>query len=85
MAAETYEAMQARLTKVFEMVEAKTHWKDPIDRTMDAAMFEAAGGEAAFREAVTHFTATVPKFTYYPEGVVRVTAKGYRAGPAGDH
>ncbi len=82
MAKETYEAMQARLTKVFDMVANKTHWKNPVDATMETATFEAMGGEAAFTEAIVHFTATVPKFKRYPEGVVRVTAAGYYSVPS---
>lgn len=81
MAKESYEVMQARLTKLFDAVANKTHWKNPVDATMDAAMFEAMGGEAAFTEAVVHFTATVPRFVRYP-GLVRVMAAGYYSVPS---
>lgn len=109
---EGYEAMQKRLTGLFDAVlQPGQHWKDPINATLSAGAFEGLVGflpakaelvgfnteaaEGALREAIVHFTATVPTFTYLRAGkvvargqmydAVRVNAKGYRAGPAGDH
>ena len=74
------------LRAAFAQVEAKTHWKDPIDTLL-------AEGQVArlmlIAEAVEFYTATPATFTVerQPDGrkMVRVQAAGYRAGPAGDH
>ncbi len=68
------------MSKYFEMVCDKGDWKAPINaycRREDAEKV---------KEAIVFFTATEPIFmpTLSP-GWVRVTAKGYREGPAGDY
>ena len=70
-----------QLTKTFELVENKTHWKDPIDTVIDAANVSIK----AVYDAVVHFTGTVPTFTHQGNTLFQVTADGYRNGPCGDH
>jgi len=76
----TQEELQAAFTKVQD----KEHWKNPINAVVDASE-----NLHLIREAVIHFTATVPTFDILKvteEGTkVAVRAIGYQAGPAGDH
>jgi len=88
----TYDERQARLKLAFGTVEPKEHWKAAIDAVVERATLEALGLSIAdVREAVIHFTATVP--VIHPWVSVdeedtrhvcyRVSAAGYWAGPAG--
>jgi len=82
---ESYDAMQARLTRAFNLVKPATHWKDRIDAVVDTATLVAIGSDMSeLREAVIHFTATTPTMRHIAGGLIRVEADGYRAGPAGD-
>ncbi len=86
MAKETYEQMQARLTKAFDLVCNKEDWRAEIQTFVSDPVLAAAGVSIEeVREAVIHFTATVPSFSRFweGEGGYWVTAIGYRNGPAG--
>lgn len=76
----TQEQLQAAFTKVQD----KAHWKNPINTVVDATE-----NLHLIREAIIHFTATVPTFDILKvteEGTkVAVRAVGYQDGPAGDH
>lgn len=86
-----YEKEQARMNAWFDLVKPTTHWKDPINSICST---EEVG---PITDAIIYFTATVP--TFVKLGVMirdegrfkkgdqlwRVTADGYRRGPAGDH
>lgn len=73
------------------------HWKDPIDTLVTVEEVDRLrpgyrDTDALFcyiREAVAFYTATdaTVREVHGPGGLVgyRVTAAGYRAGPAGDH
>ncbi len=62
----------------FEDVQNSEDWKAPIFATISAANKELT------RQAVIHFTGTVPTFKARPCGLLRVRAAGYRSGPCGD-
>lgn len=86
MGSETYEVMQARLTKAFDLVCDHGDWKRPIDALVFDMDLDAVGLTVEdVREAVIHFTATVPVVRHPSFACWRFTAIGYRAGPAGDH
>ncbi len=74
---------QEQLVAAFDKVADKKHWKNPVD-----AVIDASENLHLIREAVIHFTATVPTFDILKvteEGTkVAVRAIGYYAGPAGD-
>jgi hypothetical protein len=72
-------AEQKRLGPVFARVQHATDWKAPIDSHCLVA------DQAVVREAIIFYTATEPTFTPVTPLVCKVTAAGYRAGPAGDH
>ncbi len=84
---------QQQLEEAWQLVAPAEHWKAPIDAYIDPA------AEAVVREAIIHFTATVPTFNkvkaHWVAGpnreamkklyptVLHVKAAGYWAGPAG--
>lgn len=71
------------LTAAFDMVCSADDWKAPID-----AIVDVDDDLNLIRRAVIHFTATDVQWKFAPEHgptKLRVTAKGYRMGPAGDH
>lgn len=70
---------QARLTPWFDRVVSKVDWKAPIKA------FCRAEDMAITAEAIAFFTATEAAFEDAGCGWLRVTATGYRMGPAGDH
>jgi len=70
---------QEQLDRAFDMVIPSTHWKDKIN-----AVISQPFDQNLIKEAVIHFTATVPTFTELKNGTVRVKALGYWNGPAGD-
>ena len=70
---EPYEAYQARMTKAFNKVCDQENWKMPVD-----AVVELTGPEVEeMREAIIHFTGSVPAFAMLADGRCRVTAVGY--------
>jgi len=74
------------LTKAFDLVKPSTHWKDVISAYVPAhALVEAGVTIEDVARAVIHFTATEADVNPLSMGAFFVQAKGYRAGPAGDH
>ena len=68
------------LEAAFDDVCNPDDWKSPIDSVCRADQQDIVS------RAVVFFTATVPTFDPIPgTNKVRVTALGYRRGPAGDH
>tara|TARA_R110002051_G_scaffold209886_2_gene275640 strand:- start:20 stop:280 length:261 start_codon:yes stop_codon:yes gene_type:complete len=74
--AETFSSQLMRAA--FEAVQNSQDWRAPIYATICAANKELT------RQAVIHFTGTVPTFKARPCKLLRVTAAGYRNGPCGD-
>jgi hypothetical protein len=75
-------AEQQEHDRFFSKVCNPDDWKAPIDSLCHESEREATA------KAIIFFTATEPTFTPLqvgPRGWLRVTAKGYRMGPAGDH
>lgn len=75
---------RAALDAAFEQVQNPNHWKDPIDRFGRWSEAE----RAVITDAIRFFTATEASWESQndqPGAIWRVTADGYRAGPAGDH
>ena len=71
---------QEELEKGFALVQPTDDWKAPI-----CAVLPTSVDLRLVRAAITHFTATIPRFTFLGGDKVRVSSIGYRAGPAGDH
>jgi hypothetical protein len=72
----------------WELVCPVTHWKDPVNAVVTAKQMRAAGVTMQdIADAVDFYTATRARFKLVSslEPAYVVTAKGYRAGPAGDH
>ena len=69
----------ADLEQAFRKVSDPNDWRGPIDAVIDDADRHVVG------EAVAYFTATSAEFHPVPgqPGKLRVTAVGYRCGPAG--
>jgi len=84
-------ARSAELTSAvnaaWALVAPPTHWKDAVDATVPNEALHALGATVDdLMVAVEFITATTPTVTPLPDlDSVRVTAAGYRAGPAGDH
>lgn len=80
-------AREPKLQEAFNRVQNRTDWKAPIDWTGCLDNKQAT----LTIEAVSHYTATPARIRYLTEpgksglALVRITAAGYRAGPAGDH
>ena len=70
---------QSQLEQAFQKVQNKNHWKGPIDSYIQAHERDLISA------AISHFTATQANFTIQSNGWLRVKAKGYRLGLAGDH
>jgi hypothetical protein len=77
---------QEELEVAFNKVKSLTHWKDPINKIIDVK------DKDVVERAIIHFTATIPTFhklrnvnKVNKDLWLRVTADGYRMGPAGDH
>ena len=70
---------QEELQKAFNLVCDDKDWKAPIDSLCLINEMEIVSA------AISHFTATKAKFNTIPENRkwARVTAQGYRSGPAG--
>lgn len=73
---------QERLKKAFDAVCDPYDWRAPIGKYLPLTTVDAVGGFELIREAIIHFTATVPEIQPWNEGFF-FKAKGYREGPAG--
>lgn len=62
---------QEQLEQAFDLVADKKHWKNPIN-----AVIPLESDQALIREAVIHFTGSVPTFVRTSKGI-KVTANGY--------
>ena len=61
-----------QLLEAFELVENKTNWKLPIDKTIDSKDVEVVG------KAIPYFTGSIAHFTpIMGTNQVRVQASGY--------
>lgn len=72
-----YDAEQKRLSDLFDLVKPESHWKDKINAVVP---FDA--DLTGIREAVIHFTGSVPTFQPVMDGdkqVYCVFAAGYWA------
>jgi hypothetical protein len=94
-------ARQAKLEQAWKLAdptckELDRDWKDPINiNGTELAIENACKGLGVTLHdvltAIEHFTATMPKVERWRERklagarMIRITADGYRAGPAGDH
>ncbi len=75
--------MVEQMKRVFELVEDKKHWKNPIAKVIDLSTKEFSGiSLGMIEEAVEFFTATYPTFTEMGGRKYFVTAVGYFNGPA---
>jgi hypothetical protein len=75
---------RAQLKTAFDNVAEVGDWKAPIDAAVDVRYRNVTDA------AIRFYTASTPQWTNdplpeLPAGNLRVRAKGYRAGPAGDH
>lgn len=71
------------LKRIFELIEDKNHWKNPIAKTIDLNTKEFDGVSLeAITDAIEFFTATLPTFTALGHREYRVAAIGYTNGPA---
>ncbi len=68
---------QEQLEAAFDLVAPAGDWKGPIDATIPRDKQEVVG------IAVAHFSGTEAEFECAGDDRVRVTAIGYRMGPAG--
>jgi len=66
------------LKAAFDLVANSKDWKAPVDAVVPVAM------DGVVAAAVEFYTATKASFAVV-KGGLRVSAAGYRAGPAGDH
>lgn len=67
---------QDQMHAAFTEVEAKTHWKDPVDCVIPKPSLEK---QALLEEAIVHFTGSIPIITDIGNNQVRVRADGYYA------
>jgi hypothetical protein len=88
MAQETYEVMQARMQKAFNLVAPKEHWKNPVRCEVTSNQLEEAGLTIQqVCESVVYFTGTqalarlITKNPITGTEFFMVTAPGYYAGP----
>lgn len=65
---------QSELSKAFELVAPKENWKNPID-----SLVETGADAELIRDAVVHFTGSVPNIITARSGRMRVQAAGYYA------
>lgn len=65
--------MQSELTKAFDLVANKENWKLPVKAVL---LTETSPDIMAIRDAVIHFTGSVPTFTFGKTKVL-VKATGY--------
>lgn len=78
---ETFELSpeQARLEPWFNKVSSSNDWKSPIKAFCKVEDMNITA------EAIAFYTSTVASFESVGHGWLKVTADGYRRGPAGDH
>lgn len=72
---------QVDLERAFKWVRDPADWRAPIDCFV---RFPAAVALNLVEAAIPHFTATAAEIESVGGGTYRVTATGYRNGPAGD-
>lgn len=65
---------QSALARAFRMVEDHQNWKNPID-----ALVGLGSDEQLIRDAVIHFTGSVPEIKRIRGGAIQVRAAGYYA------
>jgi len=65
---------RAELKAAFDLVANRSHWKNPIRRTVPAGT-----DLELVREAVIFYTGSVPEFSTKPDGSTLVVAIGYFA------
>jgi hypothetical protein len=77
-----FETAQMYRKAIFSLVEDKANWKNKIDKCIELK----AGSDLheALKDAVIHFTGSVPTFTFFPTGhllggYARIQAAGYYA------
>ena len=76
------------LDRAFSSVQNPADWKAPIDCILDLrglCLIEVRNKLARVKAAIEFFTATTASVHVVDGGIYRVTALGYRMGPAGDH
>lgn len=73
----SHQYTQEQLDTAFSAVQDDEHWKNPIDAFIKESARDITD------VAIQHFTATLPNFQRMGNGWLRVTATGYRNGPAG--
>ena len=76
---------KAVLQTAFALVKNKADWKGPINATISAMPGACEVDVDIICRAVEFFTATTAQVTKNSDGTTTFTAKGYRAGEAGDH
>lgn len=83
---------QEELRAAFDQVtQGMGDWKAPINADIDVEHKGLARTVSLLKAAVMHFTATEARIIFVgthigrPMHALRVEAKGYRMGPAGDH
>lgn len=74
-----------QMEEAFKSVHNEKDWKARINKTLSVPAAGRQAWEDLVFEAVLYYTATFPEFTDLSDGRVKVTARGYRMGPAGDH
>lgn len=67
--------MQSELTEAFDLVANKSHWKLPIKAKLAT---DTDPNIMEIRDAIVHFTGSVPTFSFGPSAVL-VEAAGYYA------
>lgn len=72
-------ARVAEFDAAFDLVKNRDHWKGPIDATLAGA---SPALVATVLDAIEFYTATDGVATKLGDGVYRITAPGYWAGPA---
>ena len=83
---DSYEKLNARMSKAFKIVSNPKDWKAPIDKVVNLKEVEV--DLPSILESIEFFTATVANWTSSwkgDENLVRIRAAGYRNGPAGDY
>lgn len=68
------------MRRAFDLVANPKDWKAPVDKVLYPAVLDYEIAVIAF--AVKYMTATEATVTELPDGKVRITAPGYRNGPA---
>lgn len=72
--ARSHKNLDAERKRVFEMVQDKQHWKNPIRCTLDSL---SEADEKLLHDAVVFYTGSVPTIVRQRNGKVKVLAAGY--------